>query len=242
MPLLPSSWNTKSISTATQLAIDLKAPLASPTFTGNVTGTSFNAITGLSSIIPLVDGVPAVGVSTNSSREDHIHPTDTTRASLDVVTSTVNGLMSSSDKVKLDNIPYTSTYSLGLSSVGTIINSVQTTDELLKKLTLDGFNNILVLPNNTCRMFKGSITAKDILDNSSCVWEVQILVTRSSNASTIIIIDTPVIIKLFETKSTKAWGVSTTVDTTAGCLNINVFGDTGKTINWVMKLDYMEVV
>ena len=40
-----SDWN-KPISTATQSAIDLKAPLASPTFTGNVSGIT-TAMVGL---------------------------------------------------------------------------------------------------------------------------------------------------------------------------------------------------
>ena len=76
----------KPISTATQTALNLKANIASPVFTGNVTGlgvatgTSFNSITGLASVAPLMDGVAAVGTSTLVARQDHVHPTDTSRA------------------------------------------------------------------------------------------------------------------------------------------------------------------
>jgi len=65
-----------------------RAPLASPVFTGNVTGlgvatgTSFNSITGLSATTPVINGTAAVGVGTTAARGDHVHPTDTTRAPL----------------------------------------------------------------------------------------------------------------------------------------------------------------
>lgn len=45
------------------------------------------------------------------ARGDHVHPTDETRASTAVATTTVNGLMSASDKVKLDGLQNV-TYSL----------------------------------------------------------------------------------------------------------------------------------
>lgn len=58
----------------------------SPTLTtpvlGVATGTSFNSITGLASVAPLIDGTATVGVSTLTARQDHIHPTDTTRAAV----------------------------------------------------------------------------------------------------------------------------------------------------------------
>jgi len=47
---------------------------------GNLTADAFNSITGLSSLTPLIDGTAAIGVSTNASRADHVHPTDTSRA------------------------------------------------------------------------------------------------------------------------------------------------------------------
>ena len=51
-------------------------------FPGTLTGTSFNSITGLSSTTPIVNGTAAVGTSTTAARSDHVHPTDTTRASV----------------------------------------------------------------------------------------------------------------------------------------------------------------
>ena len=51
-----------------------------------------------------MDGVADVGDSLKLAKEDHVHPTDTTRAPLDVATTSANGLMSSSDKAKLDGV------------------------------------------------------------------------------------------------------------------------------------------
>ena len=71
----------KPISTATQTALNLKAPLVSPTLVtpniGVATGTSFNSITGLSSTTPSVAGTAAIGTSTTVARADHVHPVQT---------------------------------------------------------------------------------------------------------------------------------------------------------------------
>lgn len=90
----------KPISTATQTALNLKAPLVSPTLVtpniGVATGTSFNNITGLSATTPLMNGTAAVGTSVTVARADHVHPTDTSRAPLVspafTETPTVNGV------------------------------------------------------------------------------------------------------------------------------------------------------
>jgi hypothetical protein len=44
------------------------------TFSSTITGTSFNGITGLASVTPLADGIAAVGTSTLTARQDHVHP------------------------------------------------------------------------------------------------------------------------------------------------------------------------
>ncbi len=49
---------------------------------GALTGTSFNSITGLSASNPLMDGVASVGTATLVSREDHVHPSDTSKANV----------------------------------------------------------------------------------------------------------------------------------------------------------------
>ncbi|WP_306167769.1 phage tail protein [Pseudomonas sp. Marseille-P9899] len=80
--------------------LSLKAPLASPVFTGApsaplaATGQSTGQLAttgfvqqelaaGRGSSAPLMDGVAAPGVSAKTAREDHRHPTDVTRAPLE---------------------------------------------------------------------------------------------------------------------------------------------------------------
>ena len=47
---------------------------------GVATGTSFNSITGLASVVPVMDGTATIGTSSAVARQDHVHPTDTSRA------------------------------------------------------------------------------------------------------------------------------------------------------------------
>lgn len=76
-----------------QSSLDLKAALASPTFTGTPAAPTATADTNTtqlattafvvgqaSSTTPVVDGTAAVGTSLKYARADHVHPTDTSRA------------------------------------------------------------------------------------------------------------------------------------------------------------------
>lgn len=78
-----------------------RAPLASPTLTGTPaaptaaadTNTTQLATTAFvlgqaASVAPLMDGAAAVGTSTRFARQDHVHPTDTSRAPLSSPTFT----------------------------------------------------------------------------------------------------------------------------------------------------------
>ena len=76
----------------------LKANLISPTLVtpniGIATGTSFNGITGLGTNTPIINGVATAGISTLASKQDHIHPSDTTKQNVLVSGTnikTVNG-------------------------------------------------------------------------------------------------------------------------------------------------------
>jgi hypothetical protein len=80
---------TGSIASQTDLFNALAASSSSLGFTpinkagdsgiGQLVGTSFNYMTGLASATPLMDGIAAVGIGTNVAREDHIHPSDTSK-------------------------------------------------------------------------------------------------------------------------------------------------------------------
>ena len=66
--------------------------------------TAFNVNFETSTANIKMDGAVSVGALSTVARADHIHPTDTSRASTAVATTGANGLMSSTDKTKLDGI------------------------------------------------------------------------------------------------------------------------------------------
>lgn len=111
-----------------------KAALASPVFTGNpqaptpatvdndtsIATTAFvqaviaaqPAGMGPSNTIPLINGTASAGVGVVASRDDHVHPTDTTRASASTLTShtsdTANPHSTTKTQVGLGNVDNTS--------------------------------------------------------------------------------------------------------------------------------------
>lgn len=99
-----------------QAALDAKAPTASPALTGVPTtstaavGTNTTQIAStafvqaeiaddLATVAPLIDGVAAVGTSVKMARQDHVHPTDSTRAP--VASPTLTGTIIADGTVKL---------------------------------------------------------------------------------------------------------------------------------------------
>jgi hypothetical protein len=61
--------------------------LTAPTFIGNLNGnastaSSVGGLTGIGTATPLMDGTASVGTSTLAARQDHRHPTDTSRAAV----------------------------------------------------------------------------------------------------------------------------------------------------------------
>lgn len=61
------------------------------------TGTSFNSITALASSTSPMDGSATVGTSTTVARQDHIHPTDTSRVA---TSQTINGVAYGSGNIQ----------------------------------------------------------------------------------------------------------------------------------------------
>lgn len=75
------------------------------TFTANQ-GTDVTAnieVPTASTTAPKMDGTAAIGSSSNYAKADHVHPTDTSRASTAVATTSSNGLMSAADKKILNS-------------------------------------------------------------------------------------------------------------------------------------------
>jgi hypothetical protein len=77
---------------------------AADTSTTQIASTAF-VVGQASAMTPLMDSTAAIGTSKKYARADHIHPSDTSRASTVIATTSANGLMSSMDKNKLDSMP-----------------------------------------------------------------------------------------------------------------------------------------
>lgn len=71
-----------------------------------VSSTSSNAAVVLSNIAPKINGSVSAGTSSEASRADHIHPTDTTRASksdVDALSRRISGISASTSHPNLTN-------------------------------------------------------------------------------------------------------------------------------------------
>lgn len=92
---LASPTFTGTVTIPSGASISGFAPLASPTFTGTPLSTTASVSTNTTQIAttafvlgqvgtatPIVNGTAAVGTSLLYARQDHVHPTDTTRAAL----------------------------------------------------------------------------------------------------------------------------------------------------------------
>ena len=131
---------SKPISTATQTALDLKAPLASPTFTGTVTiptGASITAPTGL------VKGDVGLGNVDNTSNatERAATATLTNKTLTSPVINTPTGIVKGD--VGLGNVDNTSDASKPVST------ATQTALDLKANLNSPTFTGTVTLPDNT---------------------------------------------------------------------------------------------
>ena len=135
-----TSDTSKPVSTATQTALDLKAPLASPTFTGTVTiptGASITAPTGL------VKGDVGLGNVDNTSNatERAATATLTNKTLTSPVINTPTGIVKGD--VGLGNVDNTSDASKPVST------ATQTALDLKANLNSPTFTGTVTLPDNT---------------------------------------------------------------------------------------------
>lgn len=127
--------------------LDSKAPLASPTFTGEPAAPTANAdqndtqiattafvLGQASSTNPVANGTAAPGTSTRYARADHVHPTDTTRAPIANPTFTGTVTVSGNGIEFLDGVQ-TKQGTPSLTEIKPTIQSNVTTSTLTNALT-----------------------------------------------------------------------------------------------------------
>lgn len=84
----------KTVTGTGSVVLNTSPALVTPNI-GIATGTSFNGITGLGTNTPIINGIATAGISTLASKQDHIHPSDTTKQNVLVSGTnikTVNGV------------------------------------------------------------------------------------------------------------------------------------------------------
>lgn len=158
---------------------------------------------------PAADGTAAAGTSTKFAREDHVHPTDPTRAAAADLTSHTNntsihvteaektiwngkadpyseatqaaaGLMSASDKTKLDGIA--SGANVGFATVGTASKTVAATANA-SKILFDG-TNVSVSVSAVNQTGGGAAVSISVADGSTEAKGVVQLENSTSSTST----------------------------------------------------------
>lgn len=76
LPVARGGTGTTTSTGSGSVVLSTSPVLTTPNI-GVATGTSFNSITGLASVAPLIAGTAAVGNSTLAARQDHVHPVQT---------------------------------------------------------------------------------------------------------------------------------------------------------------------
>lgn len=132
----------------------------------------------------------------------------------------------------------------GFSSLGTcqtseVLSNNTTSDSTTTTLHTDGSSRHIRLPNNTTWLYKIRLVARRTdADGENAAWLFEGIIQKDgTNGSTAIVTDS-------DTKTalvTTTWDGNVVADTTNGALQINVTGESGKTINWVAKVELVEV-
>jgi hypothetical protein len=145
-----------------------RAPLASPALTGTPTTTTATVDTNTTQIAstafvlaqagsatPVVDGTAAVGTSTRFARQDHVHPTDTSR--LSTSGGTIVGDINLSQQAILDTNKITFRYRGSSPSLATLENNLNSSGVF----SLPSTSGTLIGSGDT-----GTVTSTMILDGT----------------------------------------------------------------------------
>lgn len=132
----------------------------------------------------------------------------------------------------------------GDSQLGLLTLSNRTTDATPTRLyayaiSLVASTQLSLRPNQSIR-FRGTIIGKQSGSTNTSAWDIDGIVSMGATAATIIIIGA---VNVNVISNIPAWGTPTIVtDTTLGCINISVIGALATNIQWVCRLDTIEVI
>jgi hypothetical protein len=134
----------------------------------------------------------------------------------------------------------------GSAQRGTFVLRCDTTDATAEALrTSSGTastDNQIVLPNNSCYGFTGTVIAREAASatNDFAVWEIKGGAVRAASASTTAL-GTYNINKISESSGATNWSIALSADTTNGAVAITVTGEASHNIRWVATVNTTEV-
>lgn len=136
----------------------------------------------------------------------------------------------------------------GATQAGNYVLANSTTDATATKLVTDydwasaGSINQIVLPNNSCYGFTGTVIAREnsAQTNDFAVWEIKGGAVRAGSASTTAL-GSYNINKISESTGAANWSIGLSADTTNGAVAITVTGEASHSIRWVATVNTTEV-
>jgi hypothetical protein len=121
-----------------------------------------------------------------------------------------------------------------------------TTDATATVLTAQGnapnTTNQVILPNNSCYGFTGTVIAREnsAQTNDFAVWEIKGGAVRAANAASTTL-GSYNINKISESSGAANWSIALSADTTNGAVAITVTGEASHSIRWVATVNTTEV-
>ena len=152
--------------------------------------------------------------------------------------ASTRGKMAYTAKVFSDN---------GDAQQGTFVLLSDTTDATAEAMTTSkgtaGTDNQIILPNNSCYGFTGTVIAREAASatNDFAVWEIKGGAVRAGSASTTAL-GTYNINKISESTGATNWSIALSADTTNGAVAITVTGEASHNIRWVATVNTTEVI
>lgn len=136
---------------------------------GVATGTSFNSITGLASVAPVMDGSATVGVSTLAARQDHVHASDTSKVSTSLLGANSGvATLDATGKLTTSQIPTSLVGGLNYQGVW---NANTNSPALANGVGTKGFYYKVSVAGNTTIDTNNNWTLGDLIVFDGTVWE-----------------------------------------------------------------------
>lgn len=129
---------------------------------------------------------------------------------------------------------------LGDVQTSTIVARRQTTTATATELRLGAATARLTIPSNTTWTFNILVSARQTgAATASAGWSAQGVLRNDAGTAALVAAVTPVV--LARDASAAAWTITVTADNTNKALSITATGEAAKTINWVARIELVEV-